>query len=39
MPTQKSCSASETAFITAFWQLYQKEPTEKNHPRVNGAVN
>ncbi len=29
MPTQKSCSASEAAFITAFWQLYQNEPTEK----------
>lgn len=29
MPTQKSCSASEAAFITAFWQLYRKEPTEK----------
>lgn len=29
MPTQKLCSASEAEFITAFWQLYRKDSTEK----------
>ncbi|HIV80867.1 MAG TPA: TetR/AcrR family transcriptional regulator [Candidatus Avanaerovorax faecigallinarum] len=29
MPTQKLCSASESEFITAFWQLYKKDSTEK----------